>query len=66
MKYEWIDIKAYESWKSLKQHVEEMLTIPDTAQQYFKIFFNNADHQHNSLRITASSAGEGLDQGIGH
>ncbi|MEM9486859.1 MAG: IS630 family transposase [Cyanobacteria bacterium P01_F01_bin.116] len=25
MKYEWIDIAAYESWQSLKNHVEEML-----------------------------------------
>lgn len=25
MKYEWIDIKAYESWKSLTTHVEKML-----------------------------------------
>lgn len=25
MKYEWIDIKAYESWENLKNHVEEML-----------------------------------------
>ncbi len=24
MKYEWIDIKAYESWQSLTNHVEEM------------------------------------------
>lgn len=25
MKYEWIDINAYENWKTLKNHVEEML-----------------------------------------
>ena len=25
MKYEWIDIEAYESWNALKKHVEEML-----------------------------------------
>ena len=25
MKYEWIEIEAYESWASLKRHVEEML-----------------------------------------
>ena len=25
MKYEWIEITAYESWQSLKNHVEEML-----------------------------------------
>ena len=25
MKYEWIDIEAYESWQTLRKHVEEML-----------------------------------------
>jgi transposase len=25
MKYEWLDLKAYENWQSLKNHVEKML-----------------------------------------
>jgi transposase len=34
MKYEWIDITVYKSWKSLVNHVEEMLiaNIPQVAK----------------------------------